>query len=94
MCAKMQQSETIKRADPLAKALLIVKKIQVGETRLLSELATKKGGEAALREAVKQLIDAGWVEYEFTNDYTSVRRLDLPDYARTYFKNLYNGKSS
>jgi len=94
MCAKTQQSETIKRADPLAKALAIVKKIPVGETRLLSELVTKKGGEKAFVSAVKQLIDAGWVEYEFTNDYSGVRRLDLPDYARTYFKNLYNGKSS
>lgn len=94
MCAKMQQPETARITDPLAKALLIVKKIPVGETRVLSELVTKKGGEMALTEAVKQLIDAGWVEYEFTNDYSGVRRLDLPDYARTYFKNYNNGKSS
>lgn len=94
MCAKMQHRETGVRVDRLGKALGIVKKIPIGEARALSELVTKRGGEKALAEAVKQLIEAGWCEYEFTNDYSGVRRLDLPDFARTYFKNYNNEKSS
>lgn len=90
MCAFSQQNETTKSNDPLAKALAIVKRIPLGETRTLTQLITKKGGESALREAIKRLITCGWSEYEFTDDYSAVRRLPLPDYARDYFKKLRN----
>ncbi|MFE2860946.1 hypothetical protein [Sphingobacterium multivorum] len=39
-------------------------------------------------QVVKQLICAGWCEYEFTNDYSAIKRLDLPDFARDYFKKM------
>lgn len=39
-------------------------------------------------EIVKSLIDIGFCEYEFSNDYKEVRRLDLPDYAIDYFTKL------
>lgn len=85
----MKSLETFK--DPLAKALSILRVgLAIGQTKMLSELVTKKGGEEKLAEAIKQLINAGWSEYEFTDDYSGVRRLDLPDHARTYFKKLKN----
>ena len=75
--------------DPLAKALgLLQSKVGIGQTVKLSLLTKKKDGESALREAIMTLIDAGWCEYEFTNDYSGVRRLDLPDFAKDYFKQL------
>lgn len=39
-------------------------------------------------QVVKQLICAGWCEYEFTDDYSAIKRLDLPDFARDYFKSM------
>ena len=88
--AKLQNMET--KNDALYKALQIVRKIPIGETKLLSELVTKKGGESFLMEAVKRLIDSGWIEYEFTNDYTGLKRLNLPEHAKEYLKTIYNEK--
>lgn len=39
-------------------------------------------------EIVKSLIDMGYCEYEFTNDYREVRRMHLPDFAIDYFIKL------
>lgn len=39
-------------------------------------------------QVVKQLICAGWCEYEFTNDYSAIKRLDLPEFARDYFRKM------
>ncbi|MGJ1360639.1 hypothetical protein ACR79B_04865 [Sphingobacterium spiritivorum] len=84
----MKYSETFK--DPLAKALKILQqKIPEGQTVSLSELVTKKGGEESLKMAVMKLIDAGWSEYEFTNDYKNVKRLKLPDYAKDYLQKIW-----
>jgi uncharacterized protein (DUF736 family) len=60
--------------------------IKIGETIKVSDLA-KKDPDGFI-QAVKRLIRAGWSEYEFSNDYLSVRRLDLPDFARAFFKKL------
>ena len=83
------------RVDPLAKALgILQEKVKLGyPPRKLVDLVTKKGGELAFRKAIMTLIEAGWCEYEFTNDYRGVRRLDLPDFARGYYKELRNIKN-
>ncbi|MGV6945074.1 hypothetical protein [Sphingobacterium kyonggiense] len=80
--------------DPLAKALGILQdKVKLGHPVKLSKLVTKKGGEAAMREAIMTLIDAGWSEYQFTDSsYRTVMRTDLPDFARNYFKELREEK--
>ena len=39
-------------------------------------------------QIVKGLIRAGYCEYEFSDDYTAVKRLDLPDHATDYFDEL------
>ncbi|EFK57387.1 hypothetical protein U0038_17375 [Sphingobacterium spiritivorum] len=84
----MKYSETFK--DPLAKALKILQqKIPEGQSASLSELVTKKGGENSLKIAVMKLIDAGWTEYEFTEDFKYVKRLKLPDYAKDYLQKIW-----
>ncbi|GEM_PF-2935627 len=89
----MKDEKVVTQVDPLAKALRILQeKVKLGyPPRKLVDLVTKKGGEVALRNAIMTLIDSGWSEYEFTDStYTAVRRLDLPDFARGYFKELRN----
>lgn len=68
------------------KALSILRSINIGESIPVSMLITKKGGEDAFKEVVIQLIDLGYREYEFSNDYSAVKRLNLPDYAIKFFK--------
>lgn len=73
----------IKTADPLAKALSILQEnISIGEMKPISQLITKKGGEVFFIEAVKRLIDAGWIEYEFTNDYTGIKMIDTSCFSK------------
>ena len=66
--------------------------IQIGEAIKVSILAKKD--PVGFCQAVKRLIRAGWCEYEFTNDYTAVRRLDLPDFARAFFNKLKDEHSN
>lgn len=68
------------------KALFLLRSIRIGESLPVSQLITRKGGEGAFKEVVKQLIDMGYREYEFSDDYTAIRRLDLPDFAIKFFK--------
>lgn len=73
----------------LNKAYRLISRIGIGESKTISELVTKPGGEHALIEAIKELIDFGFIEYEFSNDYTSVKRLNLPPYAIKYIKTTW-----
>jgi len=66
--------------------------IKIGETIKVSILAKKD--PVGFSQAVKRLIRAGWCEYEFSNDYTAVRRLDLPDFARAFFNKLKDEHSN
>ncbi|WP_099368101.1 hypothetical protein [Sphingobacterium sp. 1.A.4] len=66
----------------------ILQKLRIGQYLKVRSIA-KKDPEK-FRDTVKQLIDFGYSEYEFTNDYTEIRRLDLPNYAKDYFTQLRN----
>src|SRR5690606_1405537 len=66
--------------------LLRLQKIPIGVSVKVSDIA--KRDPSGFVQAVKRLIRAGWCEYEFTNDYSGVKRLDLPDFARDYFQKL------
>lgn len=68
--------------------LIRLQRIPIGQTVLISEMA-KKDPDGFI-QATKRLIRSGWSEYEFTNDYDGVRRLDLPDFARDFFRKLKN----
>ncbi|SFC07364.1 hypothetical protein SAMN05421747_10412 [Parapedobacter composti] len=70
--------------DPWAKALSILKKLKPGQWLKVRDVA--KHNPEFFKEIVKQLIRAGWSEYEFNGEYTEIRRLDLPDYARAYYR--------
>ncbi len=73
---------------------LVLKKlmtIKVGDTIAISKLATKD--PKGFSDGVKRLIRSGWCEYEFSNDYSAIRRLDLPDFASDHFKTLRNEHS-
>ena len=74
------------RVDVLFSALQVIKKIPVGGTLLVS-IAAKRNPSLFIW-AVKKLIDAGWKEFEFTNDYKAIKRLDLPNHAIDYFNAL------
>ena len=37
-------------------------------------------------KVIKRLISCGWSEHEFSNDYKEVKRLDLPYFARDYYR--------
>jgi len=60
-----------------------LKKLKIGESLVIDEVA--KRNPKGFIEVVKRLIRCGWSEYEFSNDYKMVKRLDLPDFARDYF---------
>jgi len=60
-----------------------LKKLKIGETLVIKEVA--KINPSGFIEVVKRLIRCGWSEYEFSNDYKMVKRLDLPDFARDWF---------
>lgn len=60
-----------------------LRKLGIGETLIISEVA-KRNPEGFI-EVIKRLIRCGWSEYEFSNDYKMVKRLDLPDFARDYY---------
>ena len=62
--------------------------IPVGAVIKVRDMAKKD--PIGFSNSVKRLIACGWSEYEFTDDYSAVRRLNLPDYARDYFKKLRN----
>lgn len=75
--------------------LIRLQKIPTGATVRIDTIAKKD--PSGFVAAVKRLICSGWSEYEFTNDYSAIRRLDLPNYARDYFKTLrdeYTKKTS
>lgn len=69
--------------DPWARALSILQKLKPGQWLKIRDAAKHK--PEFFKEIVKQLIKAGWSEYEFNEDYTEIRRIDLPDYARGWF---------
>lgn len=71
--------------DPWAKALTILQKLKPGQWLKIRDVAKNKPD--FFRQVVKQLIRAGYSEYEFNDDYTEIRRTDLPDYARNFFRN-------
>ena len=68
--------------------LIRLQRIPIGQTVLISEMAKKDPN--GFIQATKRLVRSGWSEYEFTNDYDGVRRLDLPDFARDFFRKLKN----
>lgn len=76
----------MKHNEHQQKALSLLSRIRVGEAWPVSKLITRPGGENAFTNVVKQLIDLGYKEYEFSDDYSAVKRLDLPDYAINFFK--------
>lgn len=70
---------------------MVLKKLQeipIGSVVPIQLLA--KRDPDGFSKGVKRLICSGWCEYEFTNDYSAIKRLDLPEFARTYFKKLAN----
>lgn len=73
---------------------LVLKKlltIKIGDTISIGKLAPKDPD--GFSDGVKRLIRSGWCEYEFSNDYSAIRRLDLPDFASDHFKTLRNEHS-
>lgn len=72
--------------DPYWWVLNELRKIPINKRVFISDFEVKDKG--LLVQIVKQLICAGWCEYEFTNDYSAIKRLDLPDFARDYFKKM------
>ncbi len=74
---------------------LVLKKlmtINIGDTIDISKLAPKD--PSGFSSGVKRLIRSGWCEYEFSNDYSAIRRLNLPDFASDYFKTFRNEHSN
>ena len=61
-----------------------LRKLEIGGKLVVAEIA-KRDPEGFIK-LVKRLISCGWSEYEFSNDYTEVKRLDLPDFARDYYR--------
>lgn len=59
--------------------LKVLNQIPVGGKTLVS-VEAKKNPKLFI-ESVKKLIDLGYTEFEFTNDYTAVKRLDKPDFT-------------
>ena len=64
----------------------ILQKLKQGQYLKIKDVAKRSPDKFI--EIVKSLIDIGYCEYEFTNDYKEVRRMHLPDYAKYYFTNL------
>jgi len=67
-------------------ALTRLQKLKVNQLGRVQDFAPNN--PALFVQVVKHLICAGWCEYEFTNDYSAIKRLDLPDFARDYFKKM------
>lgn len=65
-------------------ALSMLQELKPGQWLKIREAAKHK--PEFFRETVKQLINAGWSEYEFNDDYMEIRRLDLPNYAREFYQ--------
>lgn len=63
-----------------------LRKIPIGSRRFMSDFEVNDKG--LLIEIIKTLIRTGWSEYELTNDYSAIKRLDLPNYAKDYFTKL------
>ncbi len=61
-----------------------LKKLEIGGRLIIAEVA-KKDPEGFIK-VIKRLISCGWSEYEFSNDYKEVKRLDLPDFARDWYR--------
>ena len=61
-----------------------LKKLEIGGRLIIAEVA-KRDPEGFIN-VIKRLISCGWSEYEFSNDYTEVKRLDLPDFARDWYR--------
>lgn len=61
-----------------------LKKLEIGAKLVIAEVA-KRDPEGFIN-VIKRLISCGWSEYEFSNDYTEVKRLDLPDFARDWYR--------
>lgn len=78
--------------DVLAVTLKILQRIPRGGMTLV-KVEAKKNPKLFV-ESVKKLIDTGYSEYEFSEDYTAIKRLDLPDFARFSFwkKQHFKGK--
>lgn len=70
--------------DPWARALSILQKLKPGQWLKIRDAAKHK--PEFFKQIVKQLIKAGWSEYEFNDDYTEIRRTGLPDFARGWFR--------
>lgn len=66
--------------------LSILQKLKIGQYLKVRTIAKRDPDK--FRQIVKQLIDFGYSEYEFTDDYSEIRRLDLPNYAKDYFTQL------
>jgi hypothetical protein len=61
-----------------------LRKLEIGGKLIVAEVA-KRDPEGFIK-VVQKLISCGWSEYEFSNDYKEVKRLDLPDFARDYYR--------
>lgn len=67
--------------------LLILQQLRIGQYLKISIIARRDPAKFIM--IVKELIDLGFSEYEFTKDYKEVKRLDLPEYAKDFFTKLY-----
>jgi|GEM_PF-643084 len=61
-----------------------LRKLEIGGRLVVAEVA-KRDPEGFIN-VIKRLISCGWSEYEFSDDYTEVKRLDLPDFARDWYR--------
>ncbi len=61
-----------------------LRKLDIGEKLIIGDVAKKD--PKGFIEVVKRLIRSGWCEYEFSDDYREVKRLDLPEFARDWFR--------
>lgn len=61
-----------------------LRKLEIGGRLVVADVA--KRDPDGFINVVKRLISCGWSEYEFSNDYKEVKRLDLPDFARDYYR--------
>ena len=64
----------------------IIQQLRIGQHLKIKKIA--KNDPSKFIQLVKELIDIGYCEYEFSNDYEDVKRLNLPEYAKDYFTKL------
>lgn len=73
--------------DIYFESLVKLKMLKVNQWGRVRDFAPKN--QEIFVQIVKGLIRAGWSEYEFNDDYTAIKRLDMPDFARDYLKEKY-----